>query len=162
MSVHNQSVLFVPPHSSLVYFYREELLLSDTKAVPLYRFPFLNSVTNTDIAHEMFVFCCECIHFLFLHCPLRTLAVSTAAFHWTRFCDLCLQFLRRIISTSFIETRLLMADLPTCLGRSVLSNVRFTQGSCSCILHMCPSHLNLPALITFAIFGHYVKFVIKP
>lgn len=50
--------------------------------------------------------------------------------------------------TSSTECRHLTVGLPTCLVPSGVWNVTFLYRYCSCILQRCPSHLNLPALIT--------------
>jgi hypothetical protein len=67
---------------------------------------------------------------------------------------LCLssQFLTPIIfRSSPIESSHQIADLPTRRIPSGLWRVHFLQAFCSCILKMCPSHLNLLNFITFII-----------
>jgi hypothetical protein len=88
--------------------------------------------------------------FCWRYSPQWTLASSRTALHWFRFCVFRLQFLMAIIfRRSSIESSHLIAGLPTRPLPPGLRRVNFLQGFCSCILKLCPSHLNLPDLITF-------------
>jgi hypothetical protein len=63
-----------------------------------------------------------------------------------------LQFLSPIIfRSSSTEGCHIIAGLPTRRIPSGLWRIIFLQGFCSCVLKRCPSHLNLPDLITFII-----------
>jgi hypothetical protein len=94
--------------------------------------------------------------FFFYGCysPWWILACFTIALHFFRSCDYRLQFLKPIVfKSSSTESSHPIAGLPTRWVPSGLYKVNCLQGFCSCILKRCPSHLNRPTLITFAIFG---------
>jgi hypothetical protein len=89
---------------------------------------------------------------IFTNIASSALASSKIALHWSRSCVFRLQFLTPIIfRSSSIESSHLIAGLPTGRVPSDLWTVNFLQGFGSCILERCPSHLNLPGLITFII-----------
>jgi hypothetical protein len=72
----------------------------------------------------------------------------------SRSSDFRLQFLTAVIfRSSAIECSHPTASLPTRRVPSGLCRVNFLQGSCSCVLKRCPSHLSRPTLIIFTISG---------
>jgi hypothetical protein len=99
------------------------------------------------IMWQMVIICCWCYSLQW------TLAFSTIALHWSWSRVFHLQFLTPFIFRSSIEPSHLIAGLPTHQVPSGLWTVNFLQGFCSWILKRCPSHLNLPDLITFIIPG---------
>ena len=96
--------------------------------------------------------------FFFCHCsPLWTTASSTTVLHRSLSCYLCLQFLKAFFfESSPTDSGLLNLGFPTCPFSPGLRRVSFLQGSISCLLKRCPSHLKIP------IFFHhnYVQFIL--
>jgi hypothetical protein len=110
---YDHRVLRTAVHNIPLHFCCEELLLSRTKAVPLYEFPFLNRVTNTDviclctavnIPLPVFVLSLQCIMNLgsfYCCCPLVPILRLLSLFQMP------------IILRSSTELSHLIADLPT-------------------------------------------------
>lgn len=87
---------------------------------------------------------------LLLHLLLHFLLVLVLQFtfyYWSQPCNFHLRLLTPSIFRSSTESNHL-PGLPTRPVPSGLCNVRILQGSCSCILQRCLSHINLPALLT--------------
>ena len=90
--------------------------------------------------------------FFWLYSPWWTLSSPKIVFHYSRSCYLRLQFLMSIFFTSSSpDSSHLNLGLPTRRLPFALRTVRFLQGSSSCILKRCPSHLNLPIFITLVV-----------
>jgi hypothetical protein len=87
--------------------------------------------------------------FLWHYSPWWTLASFKIVLHCSRSCALRLQFFTSIFlkSVSTYPSHLALG-FQTCRVPSSLCNVNTLQGYSSCFLKRCPSHLNLPILIT--------------
>jgi len=90
--------------------------------------------------------------------PWCTLASSKIAIHCSGSCDLHLQLLMPVYSTSSsTDSNNITLDFPTCQVTYGLRMLSFLQRFSSCDLQMCHSHLRLPNLYHF----NYVYFIIQ-
>ena len=90
--------------------------------------------------------------FFWPYSPWGTSASSTTVLHWSRSCDIRLQFVTPIFfRPSSTDASYLNFGFPKRRRPSGLISVSFPQGSSSCILQRCPSHLNPPIFITLTV-----------
>ena len=96
------------------------------------------------VTHITSFFCC------WLYSQLWTLAAFKTVLHSSLTRDLCLQFLTPMFFTSSLtDPSHINLRFPTRRLPSDLSTVSLLQGSSSCILNRCPSHIILPIFTTF-------------
>jgi hypothetical protein len=87
--------------------------------------------------------------FFWPYSPWGTSAPSKIVLVWSRSRDMRLQFLTTtFFRSSSTDVSHLNLGFPTRRVPSGLISVSFPQGSSSCTLNRCPSHVNRPVLVT--------------